>query len=90
MQFSPPSHPSFVQIFSSALYSQTSSVHVNLLMPQTTFHIHTKSKAKLRPGIFRFFNSRQEERFSLDPRKNDFLKLMMQSPQFYERDARLA
>jgi hypothetical protein len=33
---------------------------------------------------------RHHEGNSLDPRKDDFLKLMMQSSGFFKRDARLA
>jgi hypothetical protein len=32
---------------------------------------------------------RDHERNSLDPRKDDFLKLMMQSSRFFKREARL-
>jgi hypothetical protein len=34
-------------------------------------------------------NTRRHERNSLDPRKDDFLKLMIQSSRFFKRDARL-
>jgi hypothetical protein len=31
---------------------------------------------------------RHHDRYSLDPRKDDFLKLMMQSSWFFKKDAR--
>jgi hypothetical protein len=53
-----------------------------LELMNTTFHCGGNTRQRS-AGV------RRHEGNPLDPRKGDFLKLMMQSPCFFKRDARL-
>jgi hypothetical protein len=59
---SPVTSSIVVQISSSAPCSQTPSIYVPPLMPQTKFQTHTEQSYRLVYSIFKLFDSRREDR----------------------------